>query len=645
MSIKKFYVTTPIYYVTAKPHLGSLYSTVLADVSARFYQLRGAQTCLATGTDEHGQKVAQAADLVGMQPQAFVDQFIEQYQQTWKNYHIQYDRFVRTTDVSHVQAVQKWLQNLIDQGDIYKATYQGWYCTPCETFVTEKDQIVGQDQINCPTCQRATSLVSEEAYFFKLSTYQDRLLAFFEAHPNFILPRERQAEVINFVQSGLKDLCISRSTISWGIPFPGDDKHVTYVWADALNNYITAVGYGDELRSAEFAQWWPADLQVMGKDIVRFHAIYWPAFLMASGLPLPKHLLVHGWIKVGDQKMSKSLGNVVDPQQLLQDYGAEPVRYYLVSQIAVTHDSNFSINALRECISADLANNLGNLLSRSVSLSLKNGLVSPVQPDQLILASQQLLDLISTTTQAVIELMESCSYHLAVAEINKLLSRTNAYFHEQEPWKIVKVEPALFNEVIWVTMTVLEASSYLLQPILPEKMIELRARIGGKIPTTGDVLGGFLNGFYSFPSSQTPEKFKLQAGEALFMKYDKLPEEVAPAEVVLEETSWIEIDQFAQVELLVGTIETCEPVAKSDKLLRMEVDFGLRGRNQVLSGVQKFFAPEQLIGQQGVFVFNLKPRKMMGLESQGMMLTVDDGQDGLKRVTVSGLVPNGTKLR
>ena len=644
MSIKKFYVTTPIYYVTAKPHLGSLYSTVLADISAGFHRLRGAETCLLTGTDEHGQKVAQAAAAAGMAPKVFVDSFIGNYQQTWQAYHIHYDRFIRTTDVSHVQAVQKWLQNLIDQGDIYKATYQGWYCTPCETFVTEKDQVEGQAQINCASCGRATSLVSEEAYFFKLSAYQDRLLEFLQTHPNFILPRERAQEVINFVQSGLKDLCISRSTISWGIPFPGDTKHVTYVWADALNNYITAVGYGDQSRAAEFAQWWPADLQVMGKDIVRFHAVYWPAFLMASKLPLPKHLLVHGWIKVGDQKMSKSLGNVVDPEQLLVEYGPEPVRYYLASQIAVTHDSNFSINALRECISADLANNLGNLLSRSVSLALKNDLVNPVCPGQLSLASQQLLELIQATTQLVIDFMESCSYHLAVAEISKLLSRTNAYFHEQEPWKISKTQPEIFNEVIWTTITVLEAASFLLQPILPEKMTELRVRIGGQLATSGDVLAQLTNRIYT-------QSFKLQAGEALFMKFDKLLEEVvsgfaeATPGLAPVETNWIEIDQFAQVELLVGTIETCEPVAKSDKLLRMEVNFGPRGRNQVLSGVQKFFTPDQLIGQQGVFVFNLKPRKMMGLESQGMMLTVDDGDGGLVRATVSGLVPNGTKLK
>src|SRR3990167_3988935 len=289
--LNKFYVTTPIYYVTAKPHLGSLYSTVLADVSARFHKLLGQEVFFLTGTDEHGQKIAQAAAQAGQNPKEFVDSFIKSYQMTWQNYQIEYNRFIRTTDQYHVVAVQAWLQNLIDQGDIYKSQYRGWYCTPDEMFVTEKEYEAGAKQVVCPACGRETQFVSEESYFFRLSNYQEKLLTFYKQNPDFIIPKEKINEVIRFVESGLKDLCISRSTISWGIPFPGDSQHVTYVWADALNNYITAVGYGDQKRELDFVKWWPADLQILGKDILRFHAIYWPAFLMASNLALPKHLL------------------------------------------------------------------------------------------------------------------------------------------------------------------------------------------------------------------------------------------------------------------------------------------------------------------------------------------------------------------
>src|SRR3989339_2186100 len=348
----KFYVTTPIYYVTARPHLGSLYSTLLADVAARYHKVAGEKVFFLTGTDEHGQKVAQAAAKAGMQPKEFTDSFIDDYKSVWKKYEIAYDYFIRTTDNQHVQAVQTWLQRLIAQGDIYKGSYKGWYCTPCESFVTEKDSQQTEEgkALTCPDCSRLTGEVFEECYFFKLSAYQDRLLKFYEEHPNFITPKERMAEVISFVKSGLRDLSISRTTISWGIPFPGDDAHVTYVWADALNNYITAVGYGDDARADELAKWWPADLQIMGKDIARFHAVYWPAFLMASNLAMPKKLLVHGWIKVADQKMSKSLGNAVDPMQLANDYGVDEIRYYLTRKMAITQDSEFKFDDIEQSV-------------------------------------------------------------------------------------------------------------------------------------------------------------------------------------------------------------------------------------------------------------------------------------------------------
>jgi methionyl-tRNA synthetase len=636
--MSRFYVTTPIYYVTAKPHLGSLYSTLLADVSARFNKLQGKEVFFLTGTDEHGQKVAQAAENNGKSPKAFVDGFIDQYKQTWQNYNIAYSHFIRTTDEYHVKAVQKWLQNLIDTGDIYKAKYEGRYCTPCETFVTEKDQAEDSgDTVKCGSCNRETIAVAEDSYFFKLSAYEDRLLKFFADNPNFIIPKEKANEVISFVKSGLRDLCISRSTIKWGIPFPGDEQHVTYVWADALNNYITGIGYGDDSRAAEFAKWWPADLQVLGKDIIRFHAVYWPAFLMASGMPLPKHLLVHGWLKIADQKMSKSLGNGVDPDVLCKEYGADVVRYYLTSQMAITQDSNFGINLLRTAVSADLANSLGNLLSRSVSLALKNKLEVAKKPQDFVEQSAALLALIKSTASEYTKLMDECSYHMAIAAVNKLVARANAYFHEQQPWKIVKDQPELFNEVIWATCAVLEAVSILLQPVMPTKMVELQARIGSQIKLEGDVLAKVVAG-------EASSEFKLEHREPLFMKYDKLePVEAPQVEEVKKDANSIEFDDFLKVELIVGTITVCDEVPKSKKLLRMDVDFGDKGMRQVLSGIKEFYSPADMVGRQGVFVFNLKPRKIMGMESQGMLLSVADG-DNLKLAAVADKVTNGSRL-
>lgn len=636
MKKQKFYVTTPIYYATAKPHLGTLYSTILADVAARWHKIQGIDTFFLTGTDEFGQKVAQAAEKAGKEPKAFVDQFIGAYKDLWKAYQIDYSHFIRTTDTTHVTAVQQWLSNLLKKGDVYKGAYEGWYCTPCETYLTEKDFEAGQKNPPCPSCNRQTNWVSEPCYFFKLSAYQDKLLQFYQDHPDFITPKERAAEVVSFVKSGLQDLSISRTTINWGVPFPGDDQHVTYVWADALNNYITGVGYGQKDKQAAFEKWWPADQQVIGKDIVRFHAVYWPAFLMASDLPLPKQLLVHGWIKVGDQKMSKSLGNSVDPQDLLQNYGADAVRYYLTRHLAITQDGQFGIADLEQKISSELCNDLGNLLQRAVSLAAKYNLteIKPAQDwnQESETLHAQAVSMITSVEQE----MKRGFYHLALNHVWKFLNQTNAYFHNQEPWKIAKTDLQTFHEIISATVHALYTTALVAWPIMPQKMELLLSRIGKTINLEKDNLTE-LKKIWS-------NTFTLQEGTALFEK-PETKEETVPQEVTKEE-NFITIDDVIKVELTVGTIMECNPIPESEKLLKLIVDCGTKGVRTILAGVAKSYQPHELIGKQGVFVTNLKPRMMLKkYESQGMMLFVK-GEDGnMIFATTEKKVPNGNHLQ
>jgi methionyl-tRNA synthetase len=644
----KFYVTTPIYYVTAKPHLGSLYSTVLADVAARWYKLRGYNTFFLTGTDEHGQKVAEAACAAGKEPQAFVDSFIDAFKSTWHKYEIEYDYFIRTTDQFHVKAVQEWIKRLQQKGDIYKAFYTGYYCTPCETFVTDKD--TAEICPACPSCNRATVEIQEESYFFKLSAYQDALLDFYAAHPDFITPSERLSEVINFVKSGLRDLSISRTTVKWGVPFPGDNKHITYVWADALNNYITAVGYGDPTKEAEFNYWWPADLQVMGKDIVRFHAIYWPAFLMASGLALPKRLLVHGWLKVNNQKMSKSLGNVVDPIALLDKYGCEPVRYYLTRHMAITQDAEFSIQDLEQRVTSDLANDLGNLLNRLVLLAHKYGLHEVESPSVWTAKDIVLQKTFHAMLESFVADMQEGYFYRALNSLWKFINETNAYFHEQQPWKVAIADKQRFTQILSATCHSLYSIAILLWPVLPTKMVELLGSLGVTLNFTTDLLTGLQSNSWN-------KTFILTKIDTLFQKYQpeqseqpavSQPEQLQASGNNKQEQPAlpsIAMEQFLNVVLLVGTVEQCEEVPKSNKLFKLQVNFGAHGIRQILSGIRQYFSAQDLLGKQGTFVFNLEPRSLMGLESQGMMLFAEDADNKLVLITPEHSVPNGTRLR
>lgn len=635
---QKFYVTTPIYYATAAPHLGSLYSTILADQLARWQQLLGHRTFFLTGTDEHGQKIAQAAEKAGKSPKDFIDQFIPAYKEVWHQYEIAYNRFIRTTDEDHRHAVQTFIRTMMSNGDIYKGNYYGWYCTSCETFVAEKQENE-QAGPNCGSCGRATHIVAEETYFFRLSAYQERLLHFYAQNPEFIMPRERAHEVINFVQAGLKDLSISRTSVSWGIPFPDDPAHIVYVWADALTNYLSGVGYPDDMK--EYHHWWPANVQILGKDIVRFHAVYWIAFLMAAKQPLPKQLLVHGWITINQQKMSKSFGNVVDPRQLLARYGADQVRYYLLRQMAVNQDGDFSTADLEQRISSDLADDLGNLLQRMTILAQKNDAAElpPIahwSADSINLRAEGV-----TMIEDAMLHMKDFQLHLVLSRIWLYIHRVNAFFHENEPWKVAKTDRTRFLEILSATAHSLQMIGIVVWPTMPQKMAQLLAILGR--PMTD-----YHGAIQAIALQPWAHHFHLQKIEQpLFIKPEKdmTTELGAPEEKVVIAEPEITIEDLQKVVLATGTIEQCERVAGSDKMLKSQVNFGAYGMRQILSGIAQSYSPEQLIGKQAVFVINLKPRKMMGLESQGMLL-VAEGSDGkVKIATIAEAVTNGMRLR
>lgn len=643
----KFYVTTPIYYVTAKPHLGSLYSTLLADVAARWHKLMGEDTFFLTGTDEHGQKIAQAAAHANLSPEIFVEGFIDPYKKVWQEYGIDYNYFIRTSQKSHVKAVQEWIKRLKKSGDIYKAYYTGWYCTPCETFVTDRTDLA--EAPVCTSCNRATQSISEESYFFKLSAYQDKLLQFYKDNPDFITPPERLNEVVQFVKEGLRDLSISRTTVKWGIGFPEETDHTVYVWADALNNYITAVGYADQAREAEFKKWWPADLQVMGKDIVRFHAVYWPAFLMASGLALPKKLLVHGWLKVNQQKMSKSLGNAVDPELLRETYGADPVRYYLIRHMAITQDAEFSITDLEQRISSDLANDLGNLLNRMVTLAHKNKLLHVPMVKNLADPEKKLYHEYKKMLSEFIAEMDNNYYYRALNSLWAYINKTNSYFHAQEPWKIAVHNQARFTEIISAVCHSLEAIAKLLWPVMPTKSQELLQSLGARLEISGNIVQELAESTWSntYTLQQVPplfQKFEIQKKQEIVTPKDSEKQKVT-AMTETQTQSNITIDDVFKVMLVVGTINSCEEIPKSDKLYKLQVDFGAKGTRQVLSGIKQFYKPEELLHKQAVFIYNLQPRVMMGLESHGMILTAQTEDNKPRVIRPEVAVPNGTQLK
>ena len=638
---EKYYLTTAIAYASGKPHIGNTYEIIMADAIARYKRMKGFDVFFQTGTDEHGQKIEEKAKKANMEPQQYVDKIAQEIRNVFDLMNVSYDKFIRTTDKDHELQVQKIFEKLYKQGDIYKSEYEGWYCTECEAFFTDNQLVDGK----CPDCGREVHREKEESYFFRMSKYANHLMEYIESHPQFIQPESRKNEMINnFLKPGLQDLCVSRTSFKWGIPVTFDPKHVVYVWIDALSNYITGIGYDCDGNSSEqFNKYWPADLHLIGKDIIRFHTIYWPIMLLALGLPLPKQVFGHPWMLFGEDKMSKSRGNVIYADDLVHFFGVDAVRYFVLSEMPFAQDGSITWQLVMERINSELANVYGNLVNRTIAMTNKyfNGQLT--DPDCFEELDQQLIDTCKQTVTKYYEKMDQLRVADAIDAVFDLLRRSNKYIDETSPWTLAKQpeNKARLNTVLYNLLESIRVASVLLTPFMPETSKEVFRQINTE-----------KTDFASIETWGNYEKNNkvVETTNVLFARVDekKTMDEImqymeSKAEVKTTFKEEVSIEDFDKLDIRIGTVMDCQRHPKADKLLVFDIKCG-SDRRTIVSGIAQYYQPEDLIGKKVAFIANLAPRKLRGIESKGMILSAEDAKGNLEVVTVDK-VEDGADIR